>query len=237
VPDYIILAMVIISVAVILGVYSAYIFFVLRRRREKSIYSIIFSSVAAHFSVWGVAEFYLLNYYNYFIGISYIQTVDKIYWIIAWFGSIIPIVVGFISIILVFLAGYNETKEELKEQYLKLLNTDVLSMMEKRLDLIKDIVSNVAFAVAGAHELFDKETKKKIFFKSILASVAGWCIGNILQDRICGLLTLFTLKPEYLTKFSELYWTLGGDLVAGLTQWILPLISIAIICLAYIYKR
>jgi len=228
---------VIISVVLILGIYSVYIFFVLRRRKEKSIYSIIFSSVAAHFSVWGVAEFYLINYYNYIIGVSYVQTVDEIYWLTAWLGSIIPIVVGFISIILLFLAGYNETKEELKKQYIKLLDTNTLNVMEERLDIIKDIVSNVAFAIAGTHELFDNESKKKIFFKSILASVAGWSIGNVLQDRICGFLTHFTLKPEYLSVFSEMYWTFGGNLTTGLTQWVLPLISIAIVCLIYIYRR
>jgi len=231
--DYTLLGIVLAVAGIILGSYLLYIFFVLRRRREKGLYSIIFSSVVAHFAMWGIAEFYLVNGYWYVLGLSVAQTVDKIYWTLAWFGSVLPIAIGFISIILYFLAGYEETKETLKGYYLSMLNVEKI---EKGLDAAKEIISDLAFTIAGTHQLFDNESKKKIFFKSILATIAGWGIGNLIQDRLCGLLGLLVVKPEFFLDFSNLYWTLGGDLTAGLTQWVFPILFFAVVSLIYIYK-
>lgn len=232
--DYTLLGIILLVVGIILGSYSLFIFFLLRRRKEKALYGIIFSSITTHFAMWGVAEFYFMNEYWYFIGMSVVQTIDKVYWALAWFGCVIPIAIGFTAVILYFLVGYEETKETLKIHYLNLLD---IGKVEHTLDTVKEIVSDVAFVIAGSHQLFDNESKKKIFFKSILATISGWGIGNIIQDRLSGLLSMFTLKPEYLPKFQELYWSFGGDLTAGLTQWILPILFITIISLIYIYKK
>lgn len=231
--DYVLLGIVLVLAGIILASYSLFISLVVRRRREKGLYSIIFSSVVTHFALWGISEFYLVNGYWYILGVSIAQTWDKIYWALAWAGTIIPIAVGFVSIILYFLAGYENAKDELISQYLNLLNIDPL---EASYETAKNVLSSVAFTLAGANNLFDNESKKKIFFKSVLATLSGWGIGNIIQDRICGFLSLFVVKPEYFTKFSEAYWTLGGDLTAGLTHWILPILVFAIASLIYIYR-
>lgn len=230
--DWWVLIIALLVLAVINGGYLGYMYFISRTREAHDIYSIIWSSIACHFANWGVAEFYLINGYWYMLGYSVAQTIGKAYWFMAWGLAVFPIFTMAVMLVFYFLEGYKQVKEGMKNIYLQILDEKT-----KTFDILEKYVAAVAHTILGTNRIFEDESKKKIFFKSVLSGGVGWGVGNILQDRICGLLCVAVAKPELKFDLWNIYVTFNGDVMGALTQWILPIVVFSTLALIYIYFK
>lgn len=221
----------VVFLVVINGSYLLYLYFTSRNRKVHDIYGIVFSSIACHFANWGVAEFYLINGYWYLLGYSLSQTVGMLYWTIAWFLAILPVFLMAVMLVFYFLEGYEDVKGGLKGIYGSILGDKAKSM-----EVLEKYVALLAHIVLNANELFENESKRKIFFKTILSGISGWGVGNILQDRICGLLCLAVVKPEFRVDLWNLYLTFNGNPTGALIEWIIPILLFTFISYLYVKK-
>ena len=176
-------------------------------RRNITIYTIVSLSFIAHYAVWGVAEFYLINGFWYLLGWSPVYSVDIAYWFYAWQVALWPFAVLVLTLIWYFLSGF-----------VKISKPWTITKME-----LQDLITQHFKIKSGVLTML---------VKTLLSIGIGLGIGNIIQDRLCGALHVFT-NPS----FWPMYSTFNFDPVGAVLKWIGPILIYTIIALWYVYRK
>ncbi|MEM1793114.1 MAG: hypothetical protein QXE92_02610 [Thermofilaceae archaeon] len=175
-------------------------------REERDIYLAVYSSFLSHFAIWGAAEGYLLSGVFYLLGYGTANTIDIAYWTMAWCISVAPFAVLVLVLVYYFCYGF---KQEAKTWIV---------------DLIAGVPpAKVVEKIAG---LTVGDTCGKLLLKTLLATIAGWTAGNIVQDRLSGIITVMFAKTEVKPLLWLAYSTFLFDPVGALVKWILPIVAV-----------
>ena len=244
--DYYALAVALCIVLGVIGGFLGTLVFLSRRKSEKAIYIVVIMGFVCHFAVWGVAEWYLINGFWYVMNFSPVQTIDIAYWSMAWGLSIVPLAVMVLALTYFLLSGFVGGVGAAKRIAEGLAKGD-LAVEDGR--LVSRVAGGVVLApLAGreaeeaverwvkefVHVFFGWKLKSKsaleVFTKVLLSVGSGWTIGNVIQDRVCGLLSCW-VQPS----LWWLYLSFMGDPVGALLKWILPIVVFNVFSFWYVF--